>query len=191
MVWGARAIQERGSFSLLPDRQGWLEEEGAGLTRKQMVEALNLWVLPELRSLRYDGTKEDVASGEVDTPFGRFGYEASTHASYGYVYMAVWCIEPPAVGQRSVVFRGRKEIAGNPWWLDFIWGVNARAAAQEQPQVFDKPSSLGGGVEVYPEAKVYHVEDGDGLPTVVITALTERVARLFEGAAADRKAEVV
>lgn len=186
LAWGARAIQEGGSFSLLPDRQSMRKTDDERL-REEWVDVLNTQVLPTLRVQPYAASSTKVYEGQLDTPLGTVAWEASTNASYGYVYVAAWLLALPPEGW--VVFRARsnKNDGETPPWLEFLWGVNALADVRGEPHAFETPSKLDDNTEEYPEATITHFFFGEysekyGKPhyAVAFTPKTERMRKLFE-----------
>jgi hypothetical protein len=76
----------------------WHRNDDAPLTIEQAGRIVDTMILPVLKNISYNGASEEVHQGEVTTPAGIFCWEASTHGSYGYVYLAVW-LQPQQDGE--------------------------------------------------------------------------------------------
>jgi len=100
IAWGARAIWQRGSVDILPDRQSWYGPSGDDpVERKQFASELNkilrvAWL--RAREL-YDTVDDFGADGAgVYTLYDddKICITASPNASYGYLYIAAVPVLP-------------------------------------------------------------------------------------------------
>lgn len=92
VAWGARAIYSPPTgIDVLPDRQSLL---GDGEAKRALVDWINA---NALKKLRRHLKREPLSPSSSETILiAEDGYviEASTNASYGYLYIGVWPLNP-------------------------------------------------------------------------------------------------
>jgi hypothetical protein len=101
IAWGARAIKECGSFTLLPDRQGLSFSSNGTLLAsscppelKASFSKFKQWINKKALAKGRKWVKSESSDSselfQFDDEKLNFHYRATCYRSYGYVYMTAW-----------------------------------------------------------------------------------------------------